>query len=349
MTAVVPLRDALCFPFPEPPAPGGIIEVADGLLWLRLPLPLRLDHVNVYLLRDGDGYVVVDCGMSDDVTKAIWDGLITGLLRDTPITRVLVTHYHPDHIGAAGWLVKRTGAPLMMGETEYLLGLLRVSGLHEQTRAHDQQFFEKRGLDPDVADEFLNRGEMYTRTVAPLPFAYERLRPGTTITIGARRFAVLTGGGHSEDQVMLYCAEDEIFLCADQVIAGITPNIAVWPMEPDASPLDMFLESLQQIKQTVPDEVLVLPGHKLPFFGLHRRIDELQSHHDEVCDRIVGFCEAGPLNAAELVPMIFKRRFNAHHMVLAFAETLAHMHRLLKAGRLIRAESASGVLCVTLP
>lgn len=338
--------DAIRFPFVDPPRPGEIIEVAPGVLWTRMPLASKLDHVNVYLVEDGDGYVAIDCGLGDETTKAIWERLLSGPLGHTRITGVLVTHFHPDHVGAAGWLARRVQAPVLMSETEYLLCMLRLQGSHQSTRPTDLAFFETRGLDRRVAERFLERGAEYLRNVTPLPFGYEKLKSGSTIRIGERTFEISTGGGHSDDQVMLYCAKDKLFICADQVIVGITPNIGVWPLEPNALALDEYLDSLQIIQRNVPADALVLPGHKLPFFGLHRRIGELFAHHRQVCDELVDFCRDGPMSAAELVPKLFKRDFNAHHTVLAFCETLAHMHFLMAASRLVRVRGADGVLRV---
>jgi glyoxylase-like metal-dependent hydrolase (beta-lactamase superfamily II) len=336
-------------PFPQPPAPGALLEVAPGLFWGRMPLPLRLDHVNIYVIEDGPGIAVVDCGMRTDDTLALWERLLEGPLRGRPVTRIIVTHFHPDHVGAAGWLAARTGAPIAMTETEYLLTVLRQSGGYEAFRESDRAFFRHGGLGEAVVDGFLERGPDYQRTVAALPCAFERLRPGQTLRIGTRGFTVLTGEGHSDDQAMLYSAADHILISADQVMLGITPNIAVWPMEPESPALDNYRHSLRSLRSSLPDDVLVLPGHKLPFRGLRRRIDELIAHHEDVCDTVIAACGSGPRTVPDLLPHLFHRELNAHHTVLAFAEALAHVLSLLRVGRLVRLPDPEGILRVGLP
>ncbi len=156
------------------------------------------------------------------------------------------------------------------------------------------------------------------------------------MTIGGRRFEVLTGGGHSPELVMLLCREDGVFLAADQVLAKISPNVSVWPQEPASDPLGDFLHTLAALRAAVPAGVLTLPAHNLPFRNLHARIDELTRHHADRCDAIAQACRE-PLLPAEIVPKLFPRRLDAHQTGFAFGETLAHVNYMLRAGRM-RAE-----------
>ena len=335
MTTLPAIPPSLTFPFPTPPEAGQAIEVAPGILWLKLALPFRLDHVNIYLVEDGAGYAVIDTGIGDAATQAVWEALLAGPLLTRPITRIIATHCHPDHVGMAGWLCERTGAPLLMSQTEYLTGL----NIHLDPEALSEEpyrsFYLGQGLDAEVTASLLTLGHRYLRMVTGLPRTFRRLIAGETLRLGTRDFEVLSGGGHSPEQLMLYCAEDRILLCADQVLARISPNISVQAMDPQGDPLGIFLRSLGELKRRVPPDALVLPGHNLPFIGLHPRIDELAAHHAARCDAIFEACRERAHTAAELLPVVFRRPIDdPHQMAFAFSEALAHVNLMLREGRL---------------
>src|SRR5262245_3049150 len=275
LMSVHPIPTTLTFPYPTPPEPGRPIEIAPGILWVRLALPFRLDHVNVYLIEDGAGWAVVDTGIDDAPTRATWDALLAGPLAARPLTRVLVTHYHPDHMGLAGWLCGRFGLPLLMSQTEYLVSL----NIHLDPGALNAEpylsFYRSHGLDDGTTERLLTGGHRYLRMISGLPRTFRRLIAGELLQIGGRTFEVLTGGGHAPEQVMLFCPAENLFLCADQVLARISPNISVQAMDPEGDPLGIYLRSLASLKRDLPEDVLVLPGHNLPFVGLRARIDEL--------------------------------------------------------------------------
>lgn len=320
-------------PFPTPPAFGEPLAVADGIWWLRLPLPFRLDHVNVFLVEDGDGVAVVDTGIGDDATRAIWERLLAREAR--PITRVIGTHYHPDHVGMAGWLVERTGAPLLMSQSDYLTALT-IQLAPEALEAEPwRSFYQVHGLGQEAAEQLLTSGHRYLRMLTGLPRTFRRLIAGETLELGARRFKVLSGGGHAPEQIMLHCAEDNLLLVADQVLLRISPNVSVQANDPWGDPLGIYLRSLASLKAEIPAGTLVMPGHGLPFVGLHERIDELMAHHAARCEMVVEACRVRPLTAAALVPVVFGRTIDdPHQMGFALGEALAHANMLLRQSRL---------------
>ncbi|MGI4955284.1 MAG: MBL fold metallo-hydrolase [Janthinobacterium lividum] len=325
----------LRFPFAAPPEPGAVTEVAPGILWARLALPFRLDHVNIYLVEDGPGYAVIDTGIGDDPSHAAWAALLDGPLRHRPITRVIVTHFHSDHVGMAGWLCEQFRVPLLMSQTEYLTSLTLHLDPDALASEPYRGFYLAQGLDPDTTDKLLGLGQRYLRMVTGLPRTFRRLIAGEVLRIGARDFAVLTGGGHAPEQVMLFCEAEDMLLCADQVLARISPNIGVQAMDPEGDPLGIYLRSLAALKRRLPSETLALPGHNLPFIGLHGRIDELTAHHEGRCDAIVAACRSVACSAADLVPVVFRRPIDdPHQMGFAFGEVLAHVNLLRRQGRL---------------
>jgi len=323
-------ESCLSFPFAEPPGTGGVIEVAPGVLWARIPLPFRLDHVNIYLIDDSDGWAVLDTGIGDDTTREVWQALLSGPLAGRRITRLIVSHYHPDHIGLAGWLCQKLNIPLLTSQTSYL-GCINISlrpGALDAKPYRD--FYATHGMTPDAVDRVTSQGHHYLKMVTPLPPTFQRLVGGDTLTLGGRDFEVISGDGHAPEQLMLYCPADNFFLAADQVIAKISPNISVWAVEPDGDPLGLYLRSLRCIRKNVPASTLVLPGHQLPFRGLHERCVELADHHAARCRLIDDACRERPRTVAEIVPILFSRALDPHQMSFAFSEAHAHVNYMIR-------------------
>ncbi|MET0605897.1 MAG: MBL fold metallo-hydrolase [Beijerinckiaceae bacterium] len=337
----------LSFPFATPPGAGQVIDVAPGLLWARFALPFRLDHVNIYLIEDGDGYAAIDAGIGDEPTRAAWRALLAGPLRGKRLTRLIVTHFHPDHIGLAGWLCEEFGLPLLTSQTSYL-GCLNISlspGALDAKVYRD--FYLRHGLDPETTARVATQGHAYLRMVTGLPPIFLRLVAGDRLSIGSRAFDVLTGDGHAPEQLMLYSAAEKILIAADQVIEKITPNVSVWAVDPDGDPLGLFVRSLRALKSDLPSDVLVLPGHRLPFVGLHERCDELIAHHEERCDMIAKAAGAAPRSVAELVPFVFTRALDPHQLSFAFSEVFAHVNYMLRRGDLFWTAPENGVARVS--
>jgi len=372
--------EALRYPWENHPGPDQVVEVMPGVLWVRLKLPFRLNHVNIYLLADGDGWAMVDSGFGNEESIAAWTALFEGPLAHVRITRLIVTHSHPDHVGLAGWIVERFNCPLHMSQVEYLQSVYHQNRGTEERRNAQRLFFRRHGMDENLTDKLLGRGQDYLKRVSILPPAYRRISHGDEISIGTRRFKVITGrgqdylkrvsilppayrrishgdeisigtrrfkvitgGGHALDQVMLYCAADKLFLSADQVLSKISPNVSVWAVEPDQNSLGEYLASLASLTTTLPYDVIVLPGHGVPFYGLKTRIKQLADHHEERCGLIADACRETSKTSKELVPVVFhKHVLDVHQMGFAAGELIAHVNYMLVEGRLT-AEEADGV------
>ncbi len=316
----------LDFPFATPPQPSEAREVRPGVIWLRFALPFRLDHINIYLLRDGDGWAAFDTGIDDAPTRAAW----AAVLPKYPLTRLIVSHFHPDHVGLAGWLSKTYDLPLSMSRTEYLFSLNLTHNL--EAAGPQRGYYRERGVDDQTVENLVGGGHRYLKMTSGVPSAYDRLVAGDTLRLDSR-FDIMTGGGHAPEQVMLLNAEQGFFLAADQVLARISPNIAVWAHEPFANPLGEYLSSLATLAQQIPEGLLVLPGHNLPFFGLHARIAELEAHHAARCAELLAACTTAR-TTAELVPVLFPRPLDSHQLGFAFGETQAHVNYLVSRGEL---------------
>src|SRR6201992_1470729 len=336
--------EALRYPWEPHPGPDQVVEVMPGGRWGRLKLPFRLNHVNVYLLADGDGWTMVDSGVGEEDSIAAWTTLFEGPLKGVKITRLIVTHSHPDHVGLAGWIVERFNCPLVMSQVEYLQSVYHQNRGTDDRRNAQRLFFRRHGMDESLTEKLLGRGQDYLKRVSILPPAYRRISHGDEITIGSRRFKVITGGRHALDQLMLYCAADKLFLSADQVLSKISPNVSVWAVEPDQNSLGEYLASLASLTTTLPYDVIVLPGHGVPFYGLKTRIKQLADHHEERCRLIADACRETAKTSRELVPVVFnKYPLDVHQMGFASGELIAHVNYMINEGRL-KAEVVDDVL-----
>ncbi len=203
---------ALTFPHAAPPAPGEVTRIAQGVLWFRLKLPFQLNHVNIYLIEDDDGWLVLDTGLATDDCRVGWDSILSGPLQGEQLSRMLVTHFHPDHVGLAGWLAQSFGLPLAMPRTEYLYHLMAAHGRGDMYDAAHREFYHSNGLSPEMTDMILGRGLNYLRLTTGVPSSYERIKHGDMRRVGGRDFEVLTGGGHALEQAMLYPTRRPVIL-----------------------------------------------------------------------------------------------------------------------------------------
>jgi glyoxylase-like metal-dependent hydrolase (beta-lactamase superfamily II) len=336
-----PLYNAIDYTFADTlPAPGKVIEVLPGILWLRMPLPFALNHINLWLLKDGDGWAIVDTGFGHDETKIYWEQIFSTVLAGQKITRVIVTHYHPDHIGSAAWLCERWNVELWITMAEYLSAHAISNNSSGYESANAQALFRAHGLSDAQLKAQDTRGNAYAVGVPSLPATYTRIIDGDVIRIGDHDWRIKTAFGHAPEHATLYCAELKVLISGDQVLPRITTNVGVWGNMPDANPLELFLRSLDFFEPLPPD-TLVLPSHDRVFRGLHFRLQALREHHAARLDELVHALDK-PKTAAELLPVLFKRALDDHQLMFAISETVAHLNYLLDKKRVTRTISADG-------
>jgi glyoxylase-like metal-dependent hydrolase (beta-lactamase superfamily II) len=316
--------------------------IMPGLHGVRFALPFALDHVNIWLAGERDGWTVIDTGLADEQTRERWRELRHGLLADRPITRVIATHYHPDHMGLAGWLCAETGAELWTSRTEWLTARLLAQDTSEEWVAAGRQFDRRAGLDDQLIEQRAARGNLYRLRVAPPPPSFRRVQNGDRLRFAESEWRVIVGRGHAPQMLCLFNPEHNLLIAGDQVLPRISPNVSVWPSEPEANPLADFLGSLASFKE-LPEDCLVLPSHGLPFRGLHERIDQLIGHHHERLERALEAC-ATPLTLAEVMPRLFDRALDVHQLQFALGESLAHLNYLVAQGQLGRRLDPDGRL-----
>jgi glyoxylase-like metal-dependent hydrolase (beta-lactamase superfamily II) len=324
----------LTYPFAEPPAHDSYIEVAPGVRWLRFPLPFALNHINLYLLDDIDGWVLVDTGIKSDISYELWRKHFETTLEGRPITRIIGTHFHPDHIGCAEWLVNHWDAEFLTSRTEWLTATMLQSETATNATTFWREYYHAAGLDEETLRAVATRGENYAERVGPIPRPFTRLADGDEIEIGDRTWIVVVGTGHSPELITLYCPEDKLFISSDQVLPGISPNISVHAPEPYSDPLTEFLDSCAKLTMLDP-ESFVLPMHGRPFYKLHERLEELVRHHGERLALTIEACRT-PITIVELLPIMFKRKLDFQQTQFAIGEALAHTNHLVALGDLER-------------
>jgi glyoxylase-like metal-dependent hydrolase (beta-lactamase superfamily II) len=332
----------LRYPFEIPPGLGRAIEVAPGVLWMRQPLPMKLDHVNIYALDEGDGWTVIDTGLDTPLSRGIWRDLMAGPLAGRPVKRLIVTHHHPDHVGLAGWFQSAFGAELVTTRTAWLFA--RMLTLDEQALPTEESlaFYRSAGMDADIlARRAAERPFNYADIVAPMPLGFTRIKQGDSIEMGGRMWDVHIGNGHAPEHATFWSRDGNLVISGDQILASISPNIGVYATEPEADPLQGWLAACERLSRLARPDQLVLGGHKLPFTGLPVRMRQLIENHHGALRRLLEFLET-PQPAAACFTTLFKRHIGAAEYGLALVEAVSHVSHLYHEGLVTRARGADG-------
>ncbi len=334
-------ESALTFPWGDAlPKAGSLLELQPGLHWLRMQLPFALDHINLWLLRDKGGWAIVDCGISDAATQANWEAIFALPLFDgLPVTRVLATHFHPDHLGNADWLCQKWNCRLWMSATDFNVARMATQSTVGMGGEAAALFFAEHGLsDPDALTKIRARGDYYPRMVPSVPASYRRVMDGDRIKVGDQTWHARDGYGHAPEHISFSNEAAKVLITGDMVLPRISTNVSVVDVEPEADPLRLYLESLDRLAD-LPDDTLVLPAHGRPFRGLQTRIAQLKAHHVDRLAELLVALETGPKTAAELLPVLFKRPLDLHQTTFAMGESIAHLNYLWLQGRIERRES----------
>lgn len=333
---------AITHPFSEPPVFGDVLRVADGVWWLRMPLPMALDHVNVYVLDDGAaGLTVIDTGLDGGKSRAAWQQVLAGPFAGKRVWRVIATHHHPDHIGLGGWF-QAQGAQLWATRTAWLMARMLVLDEQALPSAETLAFWRSAGMDAARLNrKAAERPFNFADCVAPLPLGFHRLMQGSVVYMGGRRWDVHLGGGHAPDHATFWCRDDALVIGGDQLLPGISANLGAYATEPDADPVADWLESCTRLSALARPDQLVLPGHKLPFTGLPFRFGQMIENHHSALARLHIFL-AAPQVAVDCFQPLFRRLVGEGEYGLALVEAVAHLNHLLHAGLVSRQRRTDG-------
>ena len=324
------------------PGSGETWEVASGIWWIRMPLPFKLDHVNLWILADGDGWTVVDVGVSNKQTKLLWPQIEKKHgCASLPIKRLICTHYHPDHMGLAGWFCDRHEISLMTTLEEWMTARLYCLETKESKSAQMLPFFKRAGFSEDQIKWVMQGLPKYKSYADMPPHNFKSIIGGDVLRINGELWKVITTEGHSVKQVCLYCSDRNVLISADQVLPRITPNVSIQVQEPDANPLKGFLDSLDHFS-TFPADTLVLPSHGSPFYGLLERVDMMFEHHKKRLDLVLRACSR-QVSGVDILEKMFTRQLDNHQVFFALGEALAHVQLLMHKGIIKRTIDANGI------
>lgn len=346
---------ALSYPCGEAPPPGQAREIVPGVLWLRMPLPFTLNHINLWALADsdeqGDGWAIVDCGTKTPETIEAWrnltapDGPLAAAGRPPRITRVICTHMHPDHVGMSGWLTRKFRCRLWMTRLEYLTCRLLAADTQREAPPEALRFYAECGWPAEAIDDYRARFGGFGKLVHPLPDAYRRITDGERLDIGGHGWRIVVGRGHSPEHACLVDDERRLMISGDQVLPKISSNVSVFPTEPDADPLGEWLASIDHLRATLDDDLLVLPAHNEPFRGLHARLERLASGHQRGLERLRATLATGPKRSIDVFGALFARPIEIRSGIFGMAtgESVAHLNYLVAQGQAKSELDADGV------
>ena len=339
------VKPKLEYPFEAPPERGRSMEVAPGVHWIRMPLPFSLNHINLWVIDDGRGWALVDTGLRSEDSMLVWRELFANAPDSRTLTRVFITHMHPDHVGMAGWLTRKFGVRLWMTRLEYLTCRVMVSDTGREAPPEGTEVYRRAGWSAAAIERYRVRFGNFGKYIHALPDSFRRIHDGEELPIGAQTWRVIVGNGHSPEHACLYCPALKILISGDQVLPRISSNVSVYPTEPDANPMADWYASLAKLKREVPDDVLVLPAHNECFRGLHARLDSLQKGQDRAIERLRRTLVA-PQRAVDVFVALFGRAIgeaDVNLLGMATGESVASLNYLVYRGEVRHEADADGV------
>lgn len=302
-----------------------LAEIAPDVLRLRQPLDEGIDHVNLYLIRDGEGWLLFDTGVDSSAAREQWERLFAGPLA-AGLSRIVVSHHHPDHLGCARWLHERCGAPVYLRPEERRSAECTVLSTLQEREACCA-YFEHHGM--DAADATHITGDLLPRFMAcDTNMATHSLEDGEVLDTGRHRLRVLVQGGHSVSQIGLYDARADLLFTGDQLLERITPNLSLLPWG-DPRPLHHYLHSLEQTITLAPHRVL--PAHHRVYATGTERARTLIRHHQRALQRFREQLRAG-MRGMDVAEAVYGRRRDILDRFLALTESLAHLQYLEEQG-----------------
>jgi glyoxylase-like metal-dependent hydrolase (beta-lactamase superfamily II) len=307
-----------------------------------MPLAGALNHINVWALAESDGWTIVDTGMQTADVAAAWQRDFADVLNGKPVRRVICTHMHPDHIGMAGWLTRQFDCPLWITRLEYLTCRVLVADTGREAPADGVRFYRAAGWDEAAIEDYKARFGGFGKGVYALPDSFQRVSDGDEVEIGGRVWRAIIGRGHSPEHLCLYCPQLALMISGDQVLPRISSNVSLFPTEPQADPLADWLASIVALGRQIPDDVLVLPSHNEPFRGLHARLTQLSTGHEETLRKLLGILSE-PKRAIDVFGVMFRRPIGAKLLTLATGESLAHLNCLIHRNQVAREVDEHGV------
>lgn len=338
-------RPELEYPFKKGwhPQPAEPFEVADGVFWLRMPMPIALDHINLWLLRDGDGWTIIDSGLDAPLCREVWDRVFAEVLTPESVKQVIITHYHPDHIGLAAWLAHRCQCRILITQGELQRYRALVDRDQESYLKEARAFIGEFGFDDSFQDlytQFFSVDDKSDDDRVQVLMC-DIIEDGSEIDIDTQTWQVVMGNGHSPEHACLFNKEKNVLISGDQVIARISSNISVYLANRDQNPLSDWLNSCQKLQNIIPEDALILPAHQEPFRGIVPRLQQLIDDHHTQLNRLRKHSDKGA-TVRELTKVLFDRKLSDVETLMAASETLSHVNYLLFSGELVKQAMGDG-------
>ena len=328
------------------PEPGKPFEVAPDVFWLRMPIPISLDHINLWLLKDGDGWVIVDSGVDDPSCKAVWETVFATFCSVEQVNKIIVTHFHMDHIGLASWLALKCDCDVYMTQGEFDRYHSIVTRDEDAFSKEARSHFHSLGFDQAAVDA---TGRFFKVDEKPVearvqPEQVNFIAEGDEIEIGNRCWKVVCGNGHSPEHACLYDEKNQVLISGDQSLPRISSNVSVYPGNMETNPLADWLSSCEKLRDLIPATALVLPSHQEPFKQNPTRMQQLIDEHYRQLDFLLSALET-QMNTIQAKKCLFDRKLDPVQNLLAIGETLAHLRFLVAAGDIEEHLDKNNIAC----
>tara|TARA_B100000029_G_scaffold515716_1_gene624160 strand:- start:6727 stop:7752 length:1026 start_codon:yes stop_codon:yes gene_type:complete len=319
----------LDFPIDEVPKNGTLFSIQKDIHWVRMPLPMDLNHINLWIIGSKEECTLVDSGMFLEDVKNAWSDLIDK--EKLSFKRVIVTHMHPDHIGLAGWFTSNFNIPLYMSRTDYLQCRVLAADTGDNVPHEAIDFYTQAGLSESQIKAYVERFGFFGSMIHRLPNSFNRLKDGDRIILNNESWEIIDGKGHTMEHLCLLSKDKNIFIAGDQLLPKITSHVGVFPTEPEANPLEDWLNSCKKLLDKLPEDVLVLPAHGRPFVGAHKRLNTIINHHETSLDKLLDFLSE-PKRSVDVFSVLFKRKIDDGNFLMATGESIAHLNCLFNRG-----------------
>ena len=330
------------YPFSNRPKDGELLNVKGGIHWLRMPLPIALNHINLWLIEGNNGFTIIDSGMSTDEAKGIWRNIFNEFVSPKKVEKILITHMHLDHSGLAGWLSSELNIDPHFTQKEHNETQKIIGGMSDEQIDLALDYYRKCGYDKKSEDQFRERIGLRKSLSSHKVEEIIVIKDGDVLNLSDGEWKVIIVEGHSPEHACLYNKENNVFICGDALLPRITPNVSVNPISPDANPLQSWIESLEKIKSVIPNDALVLPSHGYPYVGAHYRIDAIIENHFKKLESVLEAITE-PKNVTDLFSLLFKSEINEHTRVLAVGETMSHLNFLIGKGEIKKTIDQNGL------
>ncbi|SHJ44575.1 MBL fold metallo-hydrolase [Cycloclasticus pugetii] len=324
----------LTFPIASKPEFGLPMKVEEGIFLLKMPIPYALDHINLWLLRDGEGWTIIDSGFYSEEATLLWNKVLVDFCHNEPIQKIIITHFHPDHVGMAQWLAHKTNAPVHMSQIEFLTTQMACQEYSKQQKARRREYFERFGLAQEDIQQLQDKVGGYVTGVPEAPTSYQRLVDGQSLLINGEPWHLLQFNGHSPGHICLHNKQRDLLVSGDQILPNISPNVSVNFYESDADPLADYLSSLGTLA-TLGADTVVLPSHGRIFKGIKERATMLKEGHRKSLDQILAFCQQAR-SGLEVLHTLYGKRLSLFNLSLATGEAMAHLNYLIGTGEVTR-------------